>query len=600
MDEIAVGWRKTGHRLKQDARRLRRYQRSKFGYAPVTWFLDPAWQCVLLHRLSHLMWHNGHRKLGRLFMQLNSLVTGADIQPGSDLGGGLLVPSPCGVNISAKAGDNLTALALAGIGGSVRDADIGAGLGLPVLGDDVAAHQFTGIQGSIRLGNRAIVEPGAGAVVSMADGARMALAVEPRSGVAPRTASRRLDPGGPCGHAQWRTTRADLAADTARYAGEGSQYAPAGHRPGRLSAALSNPLWALFVYRVSHWLQCNRHSRLAMALCQLNILLHKVTIPPKSCLGGGVFMPHLAGTVFAGSAGSNLTLYATSLCAAEGDAFSATPADAPVLGDGVMIGGQSAAIGAIDVGDRVQLGPKVQLAQDAADGAQVWSSMARGSDRRRDAAGDAPSPPSGSPQNLPADRPWRETRRRLELDRRRLARADKKGTTATPSFPAFTCVRLFRWSHYCHFRGWRRVSRWLWLANAYLTGADISPACEIGGGLFIPHPAGISLHCRAGDDLTLMAMTGIATSLDADGRLRGLDEASSLGDGVRLAHHSGIYGAVGVGSRVRILPGCIVTKPVAPDTILVPRHLKFRRTPAPAVDCAPATIDARSAADIEA
>src|SRR6185312_4993303 len=217
--------------------------------------------------------------------------------------------------------------------------------------------------------------------------------------------------------------------------------------------------------------------------------------------------------------------------------------------------------------------------------------MARGSDRRRivdeasrpDAVvADRPPPPS--PRRLPADRPWRETRRRLRLDRDRLRQSGDAGeaTARPPFFPALACVWLFRLSHCCQFVGRRRLSRWCWLANVYLTGADISPCCEIGGGLLIPHPAGIALHCRAGDDLTVMATAGVATSLDAEGRLRGLDQSPRLGNGVHLSHHSGIYGDIAIGCRVYVASGCIVTKSVASGTTLVPRHLKFRRaTPAP-------------------
>src|SRR5258708_27246980 len=123
-------WRGTLPRLRQDARRLRRYQLGKFGYVPLTWFLDPGWVCVSLHRFSHLLWDLGWTRGARLLMQLNSLITGADIQPASDLAGGSLISSPCGVNISAKAGESLSVLSLAGLGGPGRDTDLLAGIRL--------------------------------------------------------------------------------------------------------------------------------------------------------------------------------------------------------------------------------------------------------------------------------------------------------------------------------------------------------------------------------------------------------------------------------------------------------------------------------------
>ena len=69
--------------MRQDARRPRRDQEGKFRYAPLTWFVDPGWVCVLLHRLAYLLCQRGWTRSARLLMQANSLLTGADIQPES-------------------------------------------------------------------------------------------------------------------------------------------------------------------------------------------------------------------------------------------------------------------------------------------------------------------------------------------------------------------------------------------------------------------------------------------------------------------------------------------------------------------------------------
>jgi serine acetyltransferase len=573
MADPPIGWAETKARLSQDAVRLRRFQRSKFGYAPLIWFLDPAWLCVFLYRLSHLAWQSGHRKTGRLFMQLNSLLTGADMQPPAEIGGGLLVPSPCGVNISGKVGRNLTALALAGIGGSVRDRDIGAGIGLPVIGDDVAAHQFTGIQGSIRLGDRVVADFGAGAVVDLPAGARLVLAVDPVPGTLPVATAQ--PPAPACRHDTWSVTKAAFDADVTRYLDEESRYLPASARQRkRLGAILTNPLLALWVHRVSHWLHRNDHRFLANLLGLVNLLLHKVTIPPSACIGDGALIPHLAGTLFDGRAGNGLTLYASSLCAP------LAGGETPLLGDWVTVGGQAAALGGIAVGDHVQLGPKAQLCESVPADTQVWSSMARGTLQHE--AAPAPEVQDASLARGLGSRPWHESLRRFQADFRRLKQHVNRGGEFAQwlmTLPALLSVGLFRLSHCLHATGWRRPSRWCWLANAWWTGADLAPECEIGGGLLIPYPAGVALQCRAGTDLTLFAVTGIGTALDAEDRLRPLDRAPQLGDGVTLFPHSGIYGPVRIGDGVRVLPGCIVTKPVAECVTLAPRALKFRRRP---------------------
>jgi serine O-acetyltransferase len=581
MNDAPMDWAETRRRFARDYERLCRFQISKFGYAPLTMFLDPSWMCVLFYRLSHLSYRSGHRRWAKLFMQLNSMWTGADIMPPSDVGGGLLVPTPCGVNISGKVGENLTALALCGIGGSVRNYDIGAGIGLPVLGNDVSAGPFTGIQGPIRLGDDCDIGPCAGAVVDVPAGSRMAVAMPAQVGVDPSVpdAHDLLKP--PCRHASWRETRAAFDADVNRFLAEADRYVEAGQpRAKRRGAVLSNPQLALYVYRLSHWLFLNGHRRSSHLLCLLNFFLHKVMIPPASCLGGGVLLPHLGGTLFVGRGGDNLTLYASSLCAPFRWERSFSPDSGPTIGDDVLIGGQCAAVGAIEIGDRVQLGPKAHTYGPVPPDTQVWSTTGRGTihpKAEQEPAAENELPPARPKLPFPT---WRETKARLRRDRGRLKELRGQGPTPVSRLllvPAFLCVALHRLSHHFHAAGHRRMARWCWLANCYLTGADIAPSAEIGGGLLVPHPAGIAIYCRAGSDLTILAQSGIGNGLAADGTMKPLDQAPQLGDRVTLSHHCGVYGAITIGNGVRIEPSAVALHSVADGLTLVPRAQKFRK-----------------------
>jgi serine acetyltransferase len=500
-------------------------------------------------------------------MQANALLTGADIHPAANLGGGLLIPGPCGVNISGKAGQNLTALPLAGIGGSLRDDDVGAGPGLPCVGRDVTVSCFAAIQGSITVGDGAVIGPGVGAVaVNIAAGQRIWLRSPPVEGQRPPPARSVQRVTRPCGHAKWRRTRAEIGRDVSRYIAEMARYGPENHKPPRLSALLTNPLLALSAYRISHWLHLNGWPRLAMRLCQLNILLHKITIPPSACLAGGVLVPHLGGLVFSGRAGARLTLFANTLCTCRGNALNATPDNSPLLGNEVHLSGHAGVFGPVIVGDRAQLGPKAQLVEDLAAGWQGFGRATRGRPTVSDGCRKLPEPPERPP---PDDNLWRETWRRLRQDRARLGGA--------PRFPAMTCVALYRLSRALHATGWRRCARWAWLCNIYLTGADISPCCDIGGGLLIPHPAGVALHCQAGDNLTIGATASIMAPLDRRDCPSSLDCSPLLGDNVELDHHAVIFGAVRVGNGVLLQPGCVVTQPVPDGIALSPPKLFLRR-----------------------
>lgn len=157
-------WRTTRARMREDRRRIAEHFSSLPGPTPVLW-LHPALQCVWLHRISFFLHANGHRLLARAVWHLNLLLTACDIGPTSDIGGGLVVCFPLAVTIFGRVGRNCTIRGHAAIGGGTeRMDDIGAGPGLPVIGDDVTLGWGTLVLGPIRVGDRVVV--GHGALIS--------------------------------------------------------------------------------------------------------------------------------------------------------------------------------------------------------------------------------------------------------------------------------------------------------------------------------------------------------------------------------------------------------------------------------------------------
>ena len=156
-------WGQTLSRLRADRSRLRAHLAGRrTGTSPV------------LYRISNHLFRAGHRYSARFFWHLNLLLTGADISPPSDLGEGLVIVSPAGVAIMGKAGRNLTMMPLAGLGGELgRHGDVGAGPGLPVLGDDVFMDVHTGVLGPVRIGNRVHVAAGICVVKDVPDDTRV-------------------------------------------------------------------------------------------------------------------------------------------------------------------------------------------------------------------------------------------------------------------------------------------------------------------------------------------------------------------------------------------------------------------------------------------
>lgn len=149
-----LSWKQTRARLRADRRRLVALLESQHGHRPLLIF-HPSFICVLLYRLSNHFFRAGHRYLARFFWHLNVLITGADISAPCDFGEGLVIMSPAGIAMTAKAGRNLTVMPLAGLGGELgRREDVGAGPGVPVLGDDVVLEPHCGVLGPVRVGHR--------------------------------------------------------------------------------------------------------------------------------------------------------------------------------------------------------------------------------------------------------------------------------------------------------------------------------------------------------------------------------------------------------------------------------------------------------------
>jgi serine O-acetyltransferase len=120
----------------------------------------PSYQAVLLHRLSHYFFYRNCRLLARLLWHLNLVLTGADIAPISDIGPGLLLVHPISTQIFGRVGADCTFWGHGGVGGGRSNEDIGAGPGLPVVGNNVYIGPFAMVLGAIRIGDHCEIGPG--------------------------------------------------------------------------------------------------------------------------------------------------------------------------------------------------------------------------------------------------------------------------------------------------------------------------------------------------------------------------------------------------------------------------------------------------------
>ncbi len=180
------------------------------------------------------------------------------------------------------------------------------------------------------------------------------------------------------GHYNLATIWSSLSEDILRYLNKSPENQAAGDKfKTRLGAFLTPQLLCLFLHRLAHYLFLKGWCRLAVVVSRLNLLVHKVSIPPQSCIGPGCFLPHPAGVTFCGTAGRGLTLYSLAVCCPVEGSLGGPMESAPRLGDRVTVGAHAVLLGRITVGDDTKVAFSLRLDRDAPPGVLVISKALR-------------------------------------------------------------------------------------------------------------------------------------------------------------------------------------------------------------------------------
>jgi serine acetyltransferase len=128
----------------------------------------------------------------------------------------------------------------------------------------------------------------------------------------------------------------------------------------------------LFWYRIYRYLYLKGWRNTARLLFLITLYLTRAEISPESSIGPGCFIGHAGGIILSGKVGARCALLAQSGIGGgleEGD-IGGGPG-LPVVGDDVVFGVRSMALGPIRVGNRVRLAPAAFLSCDAPDDALV-------------------------------------------------------------------------------------------------------------------------------------------------------------------------------------------------------------------------------------
>jgi serine O-acetyltransferase len=124
----------------------------------VSIFFMPSIQAIFLYRLGRYLFLRGWRIPARILFTLNLILWGTDIPPTTRIGSGFYMPHTIGVTIFGILGDRCTFYAQAAVGGgSGSETDVGAGPGLPMLGDGVLVGARAMIVGPVRIGSGSLI-----------------------------------------------------------------------------------------------------------------------------------------------------------------------------------------------------------------------------------------------------------------------------------------------------------------------------------------------------------------------------------------------------------------------------------------------------------
>jgi serine acetyltransferase len=127
----------------------------------------PGPLAIVLYRVSHALWERGFETLAEVIWRVNYFITGADIHPGAEIGGGLRLTHTTGLVIGrgVKIGSNVTLLHGVTLGGSARGWFDGVFEdGFPEIGDETEIMAGACVLGPIQVGRHCFI--GANAVLA--------------------------------------------------------------------------------------------------------------------------------------------------------------------------------------------------------------------------------------------------------------------------------------------------------------------------------------------------------------------------------------------------------------------------------------------------
>lgn len=123
------------------------------------WFLLPNFQALFWYRITRCLYLKGWTLLSRFFFLVSLYVNRVELSPTASIGPACLI-THTGGSFYGTAGARLSIMGTCGAGPWGSKKDVGAGVGNPLIGDDVLLGQLCAVLGPVRIGDGARIGPG--------------------------------------------------------------------------------------------------------------------------------------------------------------------------------------------------------------------------------------------------------------------------------------------------------------------------------------------------------------------------------------------------------------------------------------------------------
>lgn len=137
------------------------------------------------------------------------------------------------------------------------------------------------------------------------------------------------------------------------------------------------------------------------------------------------------------------------------------------------------------------------------------------------------------------------------------------------SDPGFLAVTLFRFQSWVLGKGFTAAAQLIKMLNVVLTGAELTPGCQIGPSLIIRHPSGIVIGVGAviGANCTLLHQVTLG-EIAGDGS-DPEHRYPVVGDNVVISAGAKLIGRIHVGDNTVIGANAVVLQDVPPNCVAV-------------------------------